>query len=352
MRVGRCSRTAIGVDIGRRTIKAAQLLLAGGEYRAYALALLPRPEVEQEVSAADALALRQVLKRQGFHGDRIVMAVPEKTLLRAALELPSRVSGAPIEQIVRMELSRLHNVPCDSFTMTYWELKGAEDSKPVTQTLAVGCPHEAANAFLDVFEDSGFHVTALDVRSAAAARACAPLILPAPQITALIDLGWRSTSVLFVCGRTLIYERSLEGASISELTDRLTEAFGIPLDSAYQIIGTIGPASAEDTKDFDRETLEAIRKHLRSHFDKLLDELKVPLSYANRHFPGDGVKRLLLLGGGAGVPQLACYFKERLAIEVDMAEPSRLVASPPELLAKASNPAMMTAVGLAQFEGA
>jgi Tfp pilus assembly PilM family ATPase len=251
-----------------------------------------------------------------------------------------------------MELSRLHNVPCDSFTMAYWELKGAENSRPVTQTLAVGCPHEAANAFLDIFEDAGFHVAALDVRSAAAARACAPLVLPTPQITAIIDLGWRSTSVLFVCGRTLIYERSLEGASIAELTDRLTEAFGIPLESACGIIGTVGPATGEPKADLDRGTLEAILKHLRSHFDKLLDELKVPLSYANRHFPGEGVKRLLLIGGGAGVPQLAPYFGERLAVEVNVAEPSSMVTSPPELLAKASNPAMMTAVGLAQFEGA
>lgn len=351
MRIGRSRRTIIGVDVGRRTIKAAQLLVCGGEFRAYALSLLPRPEPEEEVSSADALALKEVLKRQGFSGNRIAMAAPERALLRASLELPSRVSGAPLEQIIRMELARLHSVAPDSFSMAYWDLKGSAHPKPVVQTLAIGCPHDAATALLDSFEDTGFHVVALDTRSAAAARACSPLILPAPQITAIVDLGWRSTSVLFVCGRSLIYERSLEGASIAELTDRLTDAFGIPLDSAYQIIGTIGPASDEGTKDFDRETLDAIRKHLRGHFDKLFDELRVPLSYANRHFPGEGVRRLLLIGGGAGVPQLADYFEGRLNVEVKNAEPSSLVESPPELLAKTSNPAMTVAVGLAQFDG-
>ena len=90
-----------------------------------------------------------------------------------------------------MELSRLHNIAPDSFEMAYWDLKAAAGSKPVTHTLAVACPHEAANALLDVFEDAGFQVAALDVRGAAAARACAPLLLPAPQITAILDLGWR-----------------------------------------------------------------------------------------------------------------------------------------------------------------
>jgi len=347
----RPSRTVIGVDVGRRTIKAAQLAECGGRYRILALSLLPRPEPEKEISPTDARALKGGLKRQGFSGRTIVLAAPEECLLHASLELPSKVSGAPVEQIVRMELSRLHNVPPTSFAMAYWELKAAGSARPVTQTLAVGCPHDAANALLDVFEDSGFHVRALDTCSAAAARACAPLVLPAPQVTAIMDLGCRSSSLLFVCAGSLIYERSLDGVFVAELADRLIDAFGIPPESAYQIIGTVGPAAEELTGRFDRETLEAIRRHFRSHFDRLLDELKAPLSYANHHFPGGGVKRLLLLGGGAVVPQLASYCEGRLGIEVKTAGPSDLVECPPELLAKANNPALTVAVGLAQSEG-
>ncbi len=350
MNIGPSSRTVIGVDIGRCTIKAAQLSGAHGRYRLAALALLPRPEPEQEVTVADAAALHSVLKRQGFRGRELVLAAPEKSLLRAALQLPPKVSGAPVEQIVRLELSRLHNVPPDSFEMAYWEWRAATGSRPMTQALALGCPHEAANAWLDVFEESGFRVAALDVRSAAAARACAPLMLPAPQITALLDLGWRSSSLLFVCGPSLIYERALEGVFLAELAERLMEAFGLSLESAQQIIGTVGPTE-DGVGQFDRETLEAIRRHLRSHFDKLLEEMKTPLSYANHQFPGEGVKRLLLIGGGAAVPQLAFYCQERLGLEVRIAGPSEVVESPPELLSKASSPGATVAVGLAQFGG-
>jgi type IV pilus assembly protein PilM len=351
MTIQHSAPTVIGVDVGRRTIKAAQLAVAGDRYRVLALSLVSRPEAEQETSPADVLALKDIRKRQGFRGRDLVLAAPEKPLLRAALQLPAKVSGAPVAQIVRMELSRLHNVPPDSFEMAYWELRAANGSKPTAQALAVGCPHTVANTLLDLFEDAGFRVVALDVRPAAAARACAPLLLPAPQITALVDLGWRSSSLLFVCGQSLIYERSLDGVFLAELADRLVEAFGISLESACQIINTVGlaPEAAGQT---DRETLEAIRKHLRSHFDKLLEELKVPVSYVNHHFPGEGVKRLLLLGGSAAVPHLAACCQERLGLEVRPAGPSELVESPPELLAKATNPALTVAVGLAQFREA
>jgi type IV pilus assembly protein PilM len=352
MKIQRSSRTIIGVDIGQRTIKAAQLVASGGQYRVHALSLLPRPDAEKEISTADALALREVLRRQGFHGRQVVLAAPEKHLLRGALEMPAKLTGAPVEQIVRMELSRLHNVAPDSFEMAYWDPKEGSSTKPLTQMLAIGCPHDAANTLLDVFEGCGLRVNALDVRSAAAARACRPLVLPAPQITGIIDLGWRSSWLLFVCGTSLVYERSLDGVLLAELAERLMGAFGIPLEAACQIIEAVGPAAEEQPGRFDRETVEAIRKHLRSHCDKLVDELRVPLSYANHHFPGEGVKRLLLLGGGASVAQLASSCEERLGAEVRTVNPGVLVESPPELLAKASNPALTVAIGLAQFEGA
>ena len=350
MRLRPSSRTAIGVDIGRRTMKAAQLTAAGE--RILALSLIPRPDVEEDLCREDALALKEVLRRQGFKGNRIVIAAPEKAILPAALELPAKVNGAPIEQIIRMELSRLHNIAPDSFEMAYWDLKAANGTRPTTHTLAVACPHEAANGLLDVFEDAGFQVAALDVRSAATARACTPLVLPAPQVTAIMDLGWRSTSLLFVCGESLIYERSLDAAPIADMVAKLAEVFNISQESASQILGTIGPTAGEPAGQLDRASLDAVRKHVRAHFDKLLDGLKVPLSYAKHQFPGDGVKRMLLAGGGAVVPDLAPHFEARLGFEVRRADPAGLIDSPPQLLAKASNPAMVVAVGLAKFGGA
>jgi Tfp pilus assembly PilM family ATPase len=155
--------------------------------------------------------------------------------------------------------------------------------------------------------------------------------------------------VLFVCGRSLVYERSVQGAPIGELTAKFTELFALEPGSAYQILGMIGPGTDEPAGSYDPESLDAIRRYERAHFDKLLEELRVPLSYANHQFPGEGVKRLLLMGGGAGVPGLASYFEAHLGLEVKRAAPSDLVDSPPELLAKAGNPAQTCAVGLAQF---
>ena len=73
-----------------------------------------RADAEKDLSGEEIRELRLVLKRQGFQGRDIVLAAPDQSLLRGVFDLPRQVSGAPVSQIARMELSRMHQVPPDS----------------------------------------------------------------------------------------------------------------------------------------------------------------------------------------------------------------------------------------------
>jgi len=253
-----------------------------------------------------------------------------------------------------MELSRLHHVAPDSFELVHWELASADKSKPTTQTLAFGCPHDVANAFLDAFEEAGLNVTALDVRSAAAARACLPLTAPPASscrktragVTCLLDLQWNSTKLLLMWGHTLIYEKFIGGfpqsgipnQCIATLTVRLSEKFGLPERFAYQIVRAVGfakdsksPATASafagTSSELDQKSVEAIREMLMSHFETVAEELKSPLAYASRQYPDKGIERILLIGDGAGILGISQYLADILGIEVMPAAPSDLVSS-------------------------
>ncbi len=413
------SRTAIGIDVGSRTIKAAQLLKSGsflslmgrgashwtanGTSQIVALTMLPRkktglteagqqvdpvrdpvfdPEAQTRresngLSASDStrtsnrldrqeiINIQAVLRRQGFCGNDIVLAAPEKRLLHGIFEIPPATSGQAADreemvvQIARMELSRMHSLAPDSFEMVCWPLGGwepsSQDGSKSThrggQAIAVGCPHDVANELLDLFEGAGFNVCALDLRSAAAARACMSLAVPPPALTAILDLGWSSTKLLFVYGGTVIYERHLTNKSIAHLTTKLSGMFGITEQSADQTISTVGLATNSEAGDYDQQSTETIRKILTKHFDIMLEELKTPFDYASHQYPGEGVKRLLLIGGGARIFGLSQYIQEALGIEVITAVPGDLVPNPTEsqILTKLNHPAMTVAVGLAMF---
>lgn len=348
--IGR-SRTAIGIDVGSRSIKAAQLHTSNGRHRIAALSMSPRAKLAGEIDRQEIVDLRSVLRRQGFCGNEIVLPAPEEKLLRGTVELPPKMSGAAVAQVARVELSRMHDAAPNSFEMICWQLPAQSKSKSTTQAIAVACPHDAANAFLDVFEGAGFNVRALDGHSAAVARACTSLTAPPPTVTSILDLGWNSTKLLLVCGDKVIYDTFFTANCMAKLIVTLGQESGIAEESAYQIVNTVGLVNDGEASEFDQEFAEAIRKKLRRHLNAVLEELKAPIAYASRQYPDGEMKRLLLIGGGARISGLAQYLEATLGIEVILVAPSNVVESSPQIVSKASNPAMTAAIGLAQFVG-
>jgi len=343
-------RSAIGIDVGTRIIKAAQLLPSGDHHRIVALTMLPRTGSGATIEYGEVCQLKRILHRQGFTGSNVVLAVPDQKLLRGTFELPPRISLDKVPQMARMELSRIHQVAPQSFEMVCWIMPQSDQVKSITQTITVGCLHDVANAYLDVFEKGGLNVTALDVRSAAAARACEGLTAPMPALTAILDLGWGSTKLLLACGSAIIYERLLESPSLQALIAKLSKRFNIADQAACHVIDAVGFAVGE-VEGFDEQSTVAIRDLLEKHAGKMIEELKVPFAYANHQLPGEGIKRLLLIGGGAKIPGLAPYFEPQIGMDVKEATPGELMESSPALQSKVNNPATTVAVGLARFSG-
>ncbi len=341
-------RTAIGIDIGSRMIKAVQLDGAGPSQCIRAMSLTPRIHPQEEIGRPEVRHLRGILKRQGFAGRDIVLSVPDALLLRAVLELPSNVSQESRVQMARMELSRIHQMDPHAFEMVHWGLSTPGAAAAGAQTVVVACPHKAADTLLNTFEHNGFNVRALDVRTAAAARACQGLCVPPPAITAILDLGWNSTNLLLVCGSTVLYERFLQ-TELVRLTTQLSGKFHIDLRAAAQLVDTIGIEKERIDESFDAVSVDVIHTLIRHHFRDMVEALTVPFSYVNRQYSGAGITRLLLLGGGAGVPGLGVYLADALGMEVRGVAPRDIVDHPDEAPAGADNPTMTVAVGLAKF---
>jgi type IV pilus assembly protein PilM len=360
------SRTAIGIDVGSRSVKVVQLAVSGrrtskssiASHQIVALTMLPRVRVDQQIDRQELLDVKSVVRRQGFYGNDIVLTAPERRLLHGVFEVPHSAvgeSGDPIAQIARMELSRMHNVAPDSFELVCWEQPLAGESKSthrIRQAVAVGCPHDAANELIDLFEGAGFNVCGLDLHSAAAARACLSLAVPPPGLTAILDLGWKTTKLLLVCGDTIIYERFINSNCLVKLNARLSEMFGLTEQAADQTISTVSLVEGSEAGEFDRQTIEAVRRIIIKHFDVILEELRIPFDYASHQYPGEGIKRLLLIGGGARILGLSQYIQNVLGVEVMSAAPKDLLCqNGSQALTKLSHPAMTVAVGLAMFDG-
>ena len=374
------THSPIGVDAGARTVKAVQLgrdRFGDGRWRVTAVAEVPRDDVAPPaaggslqpprpsyvLAAAEVRRLTGTLERQGFRGTDVVLAAPSERLVSSMLELPPRSSNAPLEQIARMEVARAHRFAPDSFEMGCWDLPAAARASKQTPVLAVACTHADAAAVMDPFEAEGLNVTALDVKAAALARACAPLLTAdAGAITGIVDLGWTGATLSLMHQDVAIYGRTLGDCGLLRLYHTLSARLGLEIEvidyllSDSGITGAVVAAPAEPSPM--PVPVPARRKAkaatdaaglIAAHFEAAVHELHVSLTYAQHQYPDTPLSQLLVVGGGGCIRGVTEHLRSTLGIEARAVAPKDVVECSAGALEKCASPGLTGALGLAQF---
>lgn len=347
---GFAGRSPIGLDVGARWVRAAQVRREGQRWHLEAAARFPRLHAETPPDANEASRIEEVLSRQGFHGHDVVLGAPTEKLMTDLLELPARTPGTPFEQIMRAEVGRIHRCDPAKLEVAHWDLPASSRTAGKgTQVLAVACQHADAEAVLDVFESVGMNVVGLDAPSVAVARACGPLLADvAARISVVLILEWTSATVVVMHQGVAVYERRLKESGVRRLHETIRTQLHLEpaaVDHLLDEVGLAGPSGDEA----NGVTADA-RVLIEAHLGVIVQEVRASLVYASHQYPEASVERLLLAGEGAGLPGVDRHLADRMRLEVRRASAAELVTSPDHLLALCT-PALTAAIGLTQYEG-
>lgn len=343
-------RSPIGLDIGSRTIKAAQLVRAGSRLRLAAAVVLDRAEPGESFSSAEAERLRRVLGWQGFAGSSVVAAAPDQALLAGVLELPPRSSGAPVDQIARAEIGRIHRCEPDALEAAFWELPPpARPNSNGPMSLVVACAHDRAQSLLDALDGPGLELAGLDSRGWALARACSPLIEDPQSLTAVLDLGWRSGQLTLIHRGLVIYERVLGGVGVEAMIEAIRRQMNLPVSMIEHLLAALGLDEAAASCQEDRLLAGRLRGPLEAHLEHLAQELSLSLAYASSQYPDAPIERLLVTGAGASIPGLVEQLAQGVETPVTAVTPADVCDVPASLEAQARRGDLLAAVGLAMY---
>lgn len=347
-------RTPIGLDVGPRTIAAAQLARAGGGWRLEASALIDRPpDAGMVLRDTEAVRIGQILLRQGFARRDVVLAVPDQRLVMSMLELPPRSSGAPIEHLARVEMARAHRLESGAggFEMACWEVPGPPRAAAGSHMMAVACRHGDADELIDGLQGSRLRVAVLDVRAWAIARAC----LPAkgaegagPRVRAVLELSEDAALLVIVHEGRPAYERLIAEGALGHLRAAIRTKLGVEGEVADFIFSNLrlGPDGGRDDHGGGREATVVAGEH----FDNLASELRTAIGYAEHRFEAE-IDCLFLQGTGAAIPGVVAHLSGLIGIPAKALHPADVVTVPAGSPPSAHSPALMTAVGLAMHDG-
>ena len=338
----------IGVDVGGRHVKAVQFNRSSAGWRIEAAASMPRTEIGSEITRPEVHRLCEVLAKGPFKGRSIVLAAPSDKLMTTIMRLPPRASGAPVEQLARSELARMHGCDPETFEMACWDLPDPARAGESTYVMAAACAHDEANALLDVFEAEGLDVQVLEIHASAVARACAPVLEDVSGIAAVLDLGWSLERLVLLYQGVVVYERKRPKGGLHALVSTLKDRLKLGAERVERLLMAGGLLSPEADEGRDKEVAETVRAVAAAHFDTMVEEMRMPVSYVCNQYPDAGTERLLLVGGGAKIAGLAEYLGSRLEFDVRNVRLADLTDCWQEL-DQTHGPSLTVAVGLGQF---
>jgi Tfp pilus assembly PilM family ATPase len=294
--------------------------------------------------------LSRVLDRQGFEGNRIVVALPEDKLLSNTFEQVGQGTGAPMGIVSRVELARSAGCAPPQLETACWSLPAPARARQSTHVLAVGCLHSEADALLDAVEQTGMRAAALEPRSVALARACGPMVAGREGICAVTDLAWEGATTTVLYRSTVVYHRFVPELGIGVVSRTLVQGLGVDDELASHLLlggGTPEAPTSESPRTGPRADAAQLTGE---HASRLAHEVGLSLSYASHWYAQPQVDLVLLCGEGASMPGVAPMLRSGVGVEIGVARlggATRITEEWGWHLGPAGGTELMAAVGLA-----
>ncbi len=207
---------------------------------------------------------------------------------------------------------------------------------------------DALNDINDQIEGQGIGVAGVDLAPLALYNAFRHGYPDVEEPTLLIDLGAKSTNLVFVEGGRLFTRNILVGGSV--VTGNVAKELGVSFGEAEDRKRSQGFVSPGGTHAaHEDEEVDAISKIIRNTMTRLHGEVIRTINYYRSQQAGSPPARIFLCGGGAQTPLIAEFFREKFNLPVEVLNPLRGVQVEPraQAVADGNAPAMGELVGLA-----
>jgi len=342
--------TALGIDIGTTSIKAAEISETGkGTYSLSNYAILETSgHLDHFNNALQSSSLRPldsdlisyltVLKEHGaFKTNRVVASLPSFAALTTLIEIPSMSAGETAKSI-SVQVKDYLPLPITEVTLDWIKIgeKIYPDGSRKQQVFLVSIPNEKIENYARIFGQAGFILEGFEVEHVSIARALSRSVL---EPTLVIDLGGRSTSFTVVRKGIALFAGQTDFSSNS-----LTQALATALN--------ISPRRADTLKRQTKIVGGGGGHELSTILVPIID---VILNEANRAINGfqntfhEKISGALVTGGGASMPGLAEYLSKQLNLPVDVGNVFSSIGYPPEIgpFCKELGATLTVATGLA-----
>ncbi|HEY2710983.1 MAG TPA: type IV pilus assembly protein PilM [Chthoniobacterales bacterium] len=313
----------VSLNLGSQTLSLARFQVQPGD--SLVLTAYERREIlcdplsESDHARQIAEALPGMLRGIGVKRGPVHYAVSSQAVFTRFVRLPS-VDSEKIERIIGFEAQQNVPFPIDEVVWDY-QVVGSELAQGV-EVVLVAIKADLLEGINAAVEGAGLQTQLVDVSSMALCNAFRHNYPELTDCSLVIDIGARTTNLLFVePGK--IFSRSIPigGSSItSSIAKEFGESFAVA-ELRKKRDGLASPSSSDEGLDLEMARVCTIA---RKTVTRLHAELMRSISFY-RTQQGSQPERVFLCGGTGAMPRLREFFHEKLQRPIEFLNPLRNV---------------------------
>jgi type IV pilus assembly protein PilM len=343
------SPSYLGVDIGTTSIKVVEV--RGGSKRPRVVnygflessGYLSRANQALQTSSLKIFEadigelLKTIVREMGARTNVALASLPPFSVFTTVLDFPQMEPGE-VEKAMVYQARQYVPLPLSEVALDWLKVAEYQDDRGFVhqKILLISVPKEQIEKYQRMFKGAGLALRALEIESLSVAR----IFGGDPTPTIVVDIGSRSTNIVFLEKGQIVWNAQSDFASAS-LTQALAASLGInplraeELKKERGIVGT-GP-------NYELSTI------MLPFLDAIISEVKKAQFVYAQQFPmASKTERIILSGGGANLLGIEKYCEREFGMPVVKAAPFLHFEYAPEIepLVAELNPMMSVALGL------
>lgn len=311
--------TAIGLDIGARGVRAAQLRFGRDGVELRRLGRVPLPEGavrEGEVVDGPAVtaALRELWSSARFPSTEVVLGTANRGVIVRQVDVPA-VPLPEIAQALPFQVQDLLPMPVESAVLDFHPLHefAGVGGQRMLRGLLVAAAREMVTRTVRCVERAGLTPTGVDLTPFALLRSVGRRLDADVRAEAVVDIGAHVTDVVVhTAGVPRFVRVLLRGGQ--DVTDAVGENLGLPPEEAEELKHRVVLQGSPERTD-------ALAVAVADGAQALVDELRGSLDYFRSTNPDEPVERVVLSGGGSLLQGLPGQLAAAIGVPVVAGDP-------------------------------
>ncbi len=295
----------VGLDIGSRTIKAAEIIETkkGPSLKNFGAIDIKHGLIEEGVikdPIAVASSIRDLFKSNNFREQNVAISIGGFSVIVKKINI-QKMEEDELEQKIKFEAEQYIPFDIKDVNLDFQIIGESEQNPNQMSVLLVAAKKEMVNEYQNLVEMSGLNTYVMDVDAFALQNVFEFSYTPEAENVTLIDIGASKTSLNILKDNSSVLMRDVS-LGCGQINEQIVSIIDCSLEEAEDI---------KLNKETDKISLEDLKGIVTSVVTDWCTEIKRALDFFYSTYPEDQITKIILSGGGANIEE----FKQQLAAE-------------------------------------